>query len=359
MKHWFVIIILVLITSNLMAQPLLAPALKIGAKKWGYINEKGQYIIPPRYEFCYNFSECGLAGVYDNLNDKALFINMYGDTIIKDNDEYELIQFEDIVSMVGFVDSVLIVKKNEYYGAINPLGEIIIPIEYDHISNFNEGLAVAIKDGLYFILDKDKNAIQVNIKNLNKLNPFHNGFASFETNEKLFGFINSIGEVIIEPRFLSVGIFEEGLAWAEASKNKFGYINSNGEWVIAPRLWKAYNFNKGSYYAPVVVINGEGVSFISKTGQELDLDGEIRVLPTFGFNDGIAIVKKGGNYGGINFFGHWKVVPIFRYIWRFSNGYAVAQKDSYLGIIDENGNWTAQPEFTKIGKLVQINSDTN
>lgn len=358
MKYWIVIIFLSLIISNSMAQTLLAPALKVGLKKWGYINEKGEYKIPPRYEFCYNFSECGLAGVYDNLNDKALFINIYGDTIIKDNDEYELIQIEDLVSMVGFVDSVLTVKKNEYYGAINPLGEIIIPIEYDKLSSFNEGLALAIKDSLYFILDKRNNAIQVNIRNLSQLNPFHNGYASFETNEKLFGFINSKGEVIIEPRFLSVGIFEEGLAWAEESKHNFGYINENGEWIIAPRLRKAYNFNKGSYYAPVVIINGEGFSFISKTGQKFDLPSDVKVSYWHGFNDGIAIVEKGLKTGGINVFGHWAVAPMFNLIGDFSNGYAVAREDSYLGIIDKNGNWTTRQEFTKIGKLVKINSET-
>lgn len=334
---------------------MLAPAIKVGEKKLGYIDETGHYIIPPRYNFCYNFSECGLAGVYDNLSNKGLFINKFGDTIIKENAEYNFLKFEGDVTMAGFVDSALIVIKDEFCGAINTLGEIIIPIEYNSLSRFNEGRAVGIKNGVYYIVDKKNNTIQININNLNKLNPIHNGYASFKTNDNKFGFINSSGDIIIEPIYLSVGIFEEGLAWAELSSHKYGYIDYTGEWIIAPNLWKAHNFNKKSYYAPVITLNGEDYCFISKTGHKLKLSDDIRITPSYGFTDGLAIVEKDHKSGCINFFGQWKVMPIFKYIWKFSHGYAVAQKDSYLGIIDKNGNWAVQPEFTKIGKLVQLN----
>lgn len=358
MKYWLYIILLILITSNSVSQTLLAPAIKVGEKKWGYINERGQYVISPRYSFCNKFSKCGLAGVYDNFSDKGLFINRYGDTIIEENDEYSFCKLKASVGIAGFVDSALIVKKNEFYGAINTFGKIIIPLEYNSLSNFNRGIAVGIKDEIYYILNKKNIAIKIKLKNLKKVDPFHNGFASFETNDNRFGFINFRGEIVVEPRFLSVGIFEEGLAWAELSSHKYGYINYHGEWVIEPNLWKACDFNKGSYYVPVIIQNGEYYCFVSKKGQELILPEDIRIRPTYGFRDGLAVVSKDLNDGCINMFGQWKIMPIFKNIYKFYNGHAVAQKDRFIGIIDKNGNWTAPPEFTRIGKLVRLNHNT-
>lgn len=355
MKKLFFTLLVFIFFHNAIARVLVAPALKVGQNKWGYINEKGSYVLPPRYNFCFNFSECGLAGIYDNLNDKSHFINIYGDTIISNNEEYELIMLENSVNMIGFMDSALVVKKNEFYGAINSLGEIIVPVQYDSISVFNGGFAIGLKDSAYYIIDKKNNTTRVDLENLKHVNTFHNGLASFKTDKNLYGFINTKGEVTIEPKFIMVGIFEEGLTYAKIKEPYFGYINTKGEWEIEPRLYNAFNFTKGSYYAPAIINKGEEYSYISKTGQRFELPENIRVNYPLGFNDGIAIVKNETfKCGAINIFGQCTVMPYFKRIWSFKNGYAVAQKQNFLGLIDEYGNWSAQPQYTSIGELVSV-----
>mgnify|MGYP000228882386 CR=1 FL=1 len=45
--------------------------------------------------------------------------------------------------IMGGGDGLTLVMKDEKSGYVNKNGEVIIPIEYDELSSFNEGIAVA------------------------------------------------------------------------------------------------------------------------------------------------------------------------------------------------------------------------
>lgn len=58
----------------------------------------------------------------------------------------------------------------------------------------------------------------------------------------LWGFINEIGELVIDTTFVAVGLFYRGLAKASVAEHQWGVINTQGEFVIQPK-WKMVDWN--------------------------------------------------------------------------------------------------------------------
>ena len=133
---------------------------------YGFINTKGEIVIPPKYSYADNFSH-GFAII--KTNDFITFINKKGEKLkcIFDNVKafsnglapvckgkkwgyidtlgYTKIQFL-FDNAFPFYEGVAVVRKNQKYGIINQNGEIIIPFEYDGIQNkFHNGMILAYK----------------------------------------------------------------------------------------------------------------------------------------------------------------------------------------------------------------------
>ncbi len=61
-----------------------------------------------------------------------------------------------------------------------------------------------------------------------------------------WGYIDTTGKLVIEPKYWQVGPFSEGLAWVEVEKGgKRGFVNRKGELVIKPRFDTAWDFRDG------------------------------------------------------------------------------------------------------------------
>ena len=86
------------------------------------------------------------------------------------------------------------VKKDGKYGFIDKQGKLVIPIQYDNIGGFAEGLARVQQNGKYGFLDKS-------------------------------------GNTAIPFKFKNAGSFELGLAWVVDDSNKAFYIDKNGNEV--------------------------------------------------------------------------------------------------------------------------------
>ena len=64
------------------------------------------------------------------------------------------------------------------------------------------------------------------------------------SNSGKYGFIDSKGQVVIEPKFRALSEFSEGLAAARIS-GSYGYINHTGAFVIQPYFDYATPFSDG------------------------------------------------------------------------------------------------------------------
>ena len=153
-----------------------------------------------------------------------------------------------------------------------------------------------------------------------------------ESQNYLYGYINSKGEEIIAPQFELAGDFTEGFA-AVGDEDKMGYIDINGNWVIEKIYDDAGEFSEG--LAPVLK---EG-----KWGY-IDINGNTVIAhqydTAFMFSDGVAEVSVDDKYGFIDKTGK-AVVPL-QYDYadsQFSyNGYISMGADGETICYDISGN---------------------
>lgn len=112
---------------------------------YGFINAKGEKVIPCIYNFVEKFSE-GLAEASKTDEGGSVgYINTNGE---------EVIPF--IYSLTRpFSEGLAAVEKDDKWGCINAKGETVIPFAFDCIYSFNKGLASAsIKDKWGYINKK-------------------------------------------------------------------------------------------------------------------------------------------------------------------------------------------------------------
>lgn len=212
-----------------------------------------------------------------------------------------------------FTNSMYVFKINGRYGAMNENLKIEIEPTYYAFNDYSSDLALVKKDqsGQYFYIDKKGNIIIDQNKlgfKINKANSFSEGFAFvesdytryyidttgkivytipeykikkfFEISEGLFcfeayfpsrggkylyGFMNSKGEIVIEPKFKSAGFFSEGLCAVKFDNEKYGYIDNKGKTILEAEYNDALKFNGSSAW---VLVEGKW-GMINKQGKYL------------------------------------------------------------------------------------------
>lgn len=118
------------------------PLVRVKIKnKWGLINVKGEYILKPEYNRISDYE----ANVYIiNANYKYAVCDSSGNIIV-DFGEYDFIY--PPFNYLGLAK----VKKNKKWGIINKEGNLVLPIKYDNIWNFQGKFredTIVEKDGI-------------------------------------------------------------------------------------------------------------------------------------------------------------------------------------------------------------------
>ena len=169
-----------------------------------------------------------------------------------------------------------------------------------------------------------------------------------------WGYMNTAGELTINPQFESVGRFSEGLASVKMN-GKYGYIDNTGNFVINAQWDYAGAFEDGL----AIVGNGKEDSkygYIDKTGNYI-------VNPQFSyakdFSDGLAVVKSNDKYGYIGKDGKYVINPQYEYARDFKNGMAVVSVDYKYGFIDTNGKYIINPQFEDVDYNLMSFYETN
>lgn len=141
--------------------------------KWGFVNLKGELVIPCEYDSYRPFfkgispvSKNGKWGLIDK-NNKILIPFMFDD--ISNYDTYYGHSYFDDVELKGYeyFNSGLCpvgmkVEGELRWGFINQIGQIVIPIKYNRVENFNsEGMADVYLNGEYFIIDTTGNRVGI------------------------------------------------------------------------------------------------------------------------------------------------------------------------------------------------------
>jgi hypothetical protein len=161
-----------------------APAIEVLDRGYGYINRRGEIVIPPRFDIAWEFAANGLARV--EVDGKIGYINTKGEEVISPR-----------FGFAGdFADNGLAaVEEDGKWGYINAQGEEVIPLRFDFARAFTA-----------------------------------NGLAAVEANGK-WGYINTQGEEVIPLRFDDAGDFgDNDLAWIREN-GKAGYLDRYGQVV--------------------------------------------------------------------------------------------------------------------------------
>lgn len=255
-NHLFIVLPLVLSSFNLViaqTNPILIPYQDGGTRLWGYVDENKNTKIPFKYTLAEKFSD-GLAKVYFE-NDSTLrngtsyfaFIDINGNIAFKfDKKNYHAAHdFHN-----GFA-----IVEGEYpnLGGINKKGEILIPIIYSYIGEFD-------KNGLTQIKIKNKTGLIDTTGKIvippkyDEIGSFKDGVATFKETKEIYsnetgGFIKQTnsglmdisGKEIVGAKYDNIGDFHFGFAKIY-TKGKYGFVNKTLKEIISVQFDDAQDF---------------------------------------------------------------------------------------------------------------------
>jgi hypothetical protein len=234
--------------------------------KYGFINTKGEWVIPPNFYEVLDFSE-GLAAVWENENshvDQSSgcgtavphpswgYINKKGKYIIESK-FYNATSFENSYAIINEKE---IINKEEKIIPISQISHkptLIRKAGKTHNFLYKENRWVPYNDENFdecYVQAKDnlKNKYgYLNEKGEWAIPPqyseahfFKDGLAGIKDENDKWGFINCNNEIVIEPQFKFVGYFQEGFASIKQN-GKWGFINRKGE-IIIPLKYKQFDY---------------------------------------------------------------------------------------------------------------------
>lgn len=215
-----------------------------GADYWrdstlfGYIDESGDYVIPPQYHWASPFSEGWAAvcrGVCQNVleaKDPIQFIDRKGRVVLSPG--------LSIVSRFseGLAAAQLPGDVFSRFGYLDRTGKFAIYPRYSEARDFSEGLA-ATDDGYI----NRKGDVVIRRVPVRDGGDFSEGLAIVLSREGRKQYIDRTGAVVLDPGYEEIGPFSEGLAPACASdcgpstsSANWGYIDRAGKFVIQPQF---------------------------------------------------------------------------------------------------------------------------
>lgn len=173
--------------------------------KWGFINEKGEYICSPQWDRFDDFDQTsGLAKV--TLDNKSGYINLKGELILPLNWQYDKCK--------SFSDGLAPIEdpNGSEWGYMDAQGQLVIGYQWSEAYGFNEGLA-----------------------------PVSNYYIGEAEPDDGWAYIDRKGSIVIGYNdWIECSEFRKGIAFvckyysADDASDKWGVINTKGEWIVEP-----------------------------------------------------------------------------------------------------------------------------
>jgi hypothetical protein len=255
-------------------------------QKWGYIDARGQWVVPPVFRYVKEVSDTSALCVA-RPGHGVLSLNGYCFPGFR---KYELISREGI--------------------RLSPRNAAII---YPP----SEGMAVAVKCF---------------------------GLCLHYSNGRM-GFVDLSGNWVIPPQYRFVGSFSEGLAWVFTEDRGYGYINASGDWVIQPQFNEASDFQEGK----AIVGIGLKKFITNKEGALTALPDGVWGIGDFHEGLASASISK-GEIGFLDSTGNWVLKfpdaesPYYPGH-KFSEGLAILRVNGLMGYVNKQGDWVIEPKF--------------
>ncbi|HZH86844.1 MAG TPA: WG repeat-containing protein [Brumimicrobium sp.] len=334
--------------------------------KYGFMNENGEVMISPSFEYASQFKN-GLAVVIQD--EKYGYINKNGEVMIQ-------YQFEEALD---FDHGRAIVVVNDKYGLIDVSGNYILQPKFEDIGSFSEGLTYVQdeKGYQYYTLDGSIAFSAV----FKEAFSFNAGLAQVKTGDKK-GFITTNGSFVCsvsvgnlrhfkdslfvhefrdsmslmyangnylpEKSFDQIGVLSDNRAIVEKD-GAYGYINGKGEVLIPIKYVPFSNYMQFAQFENqhVVYKKGQKYAMMDSLGKS--------ILPAL--FDGIGVfgelipITKGKGWGYSSKDVRLKINYQFDYAYEFIKGTAVVEKDNLFGLINLNAEEIIPFEYESIKRL--------
>ncbi len=251
------------------------------AKAWdtwyGYIDIRGNWVIPPKFMEAGDFSS-GLAAV--RVGQLWGYVDRQGALVVRP-------EFDEARD---FHDGRAAVRKGDRFGYIDRSGNLIVPFRYSVARDFSHKRAWVVREpGLCWVTA----AMDDQGLTRRRIGP---GLGTtidflFQIPNCRYELISLDGKTIGDHMFDDVHDFSEGLA-AVAFHNEFGamwgYIDPSGDFAMPPQFKNATSFSEGLAAAvPYGTDQGTGWGYIDRAGNFVVKPGFILASR---FSNGLAAV---------------------------------------------------------------------
>lgn len=208
-----------------------------------YIDEKITHIVPSEYDIAF-YAGLGLIGV--KKDNKWGLINLMNDVVVPPMFAY-IDVFNGLLAKVGCSedgksmsfpeDRILNLK----YGLINTSGNITLPLEHDYISKWDNGYYYVKKDNLYILLSPSLNLVLKTERQMKKFNDRYILIEGESTHSTKYGLFDFNGNEIIptdkkhnfsEIEELRNGFLKVTYHKGEYGSSHIGILNNLGETVF-------------------------------------------------------------------------------------------------------------------------------
>jgi len=270
--------------------------------EYGFINTRGEYVIPPQFRRVDEFHE-------------------------------------------GFA---VVTNERRIKGYVNRSGEMAVPFRFSRAYRFYDPGVAFVKiggvDG-YRLIDASGAFASERIFEDNAY--FFEGLAKIEVGDKC-GYVDARGATVAEPVYFDCGAFQHGRA--KVGKGEaYGYLGTDGKFAIPPRLGQAGSFEEmqGQILARVKIGGRTGL---------IDREGKIVMQPKYGtvggYGEGLFPVRlAAGKWGYINM--QNQIVIPAKYEWASTchGGLCNITLGGKEGFIDLQGDVKIPPRYSDAGKF--------
>lgn len=350
---------------------------QIGCKMWGCVNQNDTLVIPPLYHTLSYSEGLFLASLcedddYLERNRKLGVLNFRDEIILPFSDEYAEIKITDdlILCKAKYHSNLWGAYTREGINICEPIYKEIVPISQFAIKVYKETgedyhgriykwgvIDFAGKEMLPFEYDWIAN------ESINGLWSIRQG--------KRYGFIDVIGNLVLEPQYYSISDFQRG--YAIVSLRGYDY-NDWDSYRDAPREYPIYGVIDSQFneVIPCVFRKLEHVEesnlFETEKGYKdplgryvAEVDGKKIYVPSKylycgAFKNGFAITilktRYGKRYGLINDKPVDILPPIFESLTLLDNGLYKFKSNDRYGLVDNTGRIILPNKYNAIGKFV-------
>jgi hypothetical protein len=253
------------------------------------INDKGDWIVKPKFNTVSSFDENGIAIVskssYGLINRKGQSLSSF--------------RYDKIFPFSK--DGLALVKYKERIGYLDMNGKLKIPAKFLNGYDFSEGYAVVQVDSGY-------------------------------------GVVNTSGEFTYLNSLVKVFKYDNGVAAVKARKRKSGILDAN----LNVNLIDSMRIVKNFAYGKAVAKDEHGYYYIDQFGNKL-FNKHFEQANDFEKSE--AIVMENGHWGIINDKGIFIVSPKYDDIKSYKDDLAAFRNDYFCGVIDQSGKKLLSAEY--------------